>query len=205
MTRTPRKKLPKLERRNQLLVTARDIIVEEGADALTLGRVAERAGVTKPIAYGHFGSRAGLLMMLYDELHRNHVAELLEAITLAPKRLHDMARVAAETFMACAADDPYTYAVMAALQGDAEGKTFYARLTAEYVELYVRLFRSHTAANEEDLSRLCVGIIGAAESLSNQMLENRLERGAAAHALTSIIVGSLSAGTAGSEQKPSAG
>ncbi len=33
----------------------------KGTDALTLGHVAECAGVSKPIAYEHFGTRAGLL------------------------------------------------------------------------------------------------------------------------------------------------
>src|SRR5687767_16006033 len=57
----PAKKLSKAERRKQLLETAHVIVRDEGTDALTLGYLAERAGVTKPIAYGHFETRAGLL------------------------------------------------------------------------------------------------------------------------------------------------
>eukprot|EP01042_Synura_sphagnicola_P030944 gene30944-39846_t len=38
------RKLPKQERREQLLACAQEMIREEGTEALTLARVAERAG-----------------------------------------------------------------------------------------------------------------------------------------------------------------
>ncbi|WIX82750.1 helix-turn-helix domain-containing protein [Amycolatopsis carbonis] len=47
------------ERHGQVLDTAAAVVGTEGADALTLARVAEQAGVTKPIVYGHFETRAG--------------------------------------------------------------------------------------------------------------------------------------------------
>ena len=59
------KRLPRDERRRQLLETAAAIVRAEGTDALTLARVAEQAGVTKPVAYEHFETRAGLLVALY--------------------------------------------------------------------------------------------------------------------------------------------
>src|SRR5689334_13006179 len=58
------KRLSKTERRAQLLAVARDIVRESGSDALTLASLAERAGVTRPIAYEHFETRAGLLVAL---------------------------------------------------------------------------------------------------------------------------------------------
>jgi len=48
-------RLPKAERR-QLLAIALVIVREEGADRLTLGHLAARAGVSKPITYEHFGT-----------------------------------------------------------------------------------------------------------------------------------------------------
>ena len=34
--------------------TAWQLVREEGTEALTLGRLAERSGVTKPVVYDHF-------------------------------------------------------------------------------------------------------------------------------------------------------
>ena len=51
------RRLSKAERRQQLLDTALRIVREEGADRLTLGHLAIRAGVSKPVTYEHFGTR----------------------------------------------------------------------------------------------------------------------------------------------------
>src|SRR5262245_12468652 len=76
---TASKRLDKEARRRQLLDTALAIVREEGTQALTLGRLAERAGVTKPIAYEHFGTRSGLLIALF----RDYDARTTEAVHVA--------------------------------------------------------------------------------------------------------------------------
>ena len=60
MTQT-RRRLSREERYRQLVETAWQLIGEEGTEALTLGRLAERSGVTKPVVYDHFETRLGLL------------------------------------------------------------------------------------------------------------------------------------------------
>ena len=44
-----RKRLSRDERRRQLLDVAWQLVRDEGTDALSLGRLAEQAGVTKPV------------------------------------------------------------------------------------------------------------------------------------------------------------
>ena len=63
-----RRRLTREQRARQLLDVAWALVGEEGTDALTLGRLAEAAGVTKPVAYDHFVTRNGLLAALYDPL-----------------------------------------------------------------------------------------------------------------------------------------
>ncbi len=50
--------------RELLLCAAREIVEESGADALTMDRLARRAGVGKGTVFRRFGSRAGLMMAL---------------------------------------------------------------------------------------------------------------------------------------------
>jgi AcrR family transcriptional regulator len=52
--------------RQALLAAARAILEEEGFDALTMGRVAERAGVTRRSVYLHFASPTDLVDALFD-------------------------------------------------------------------------------------------------------------------------------------------
>jgi AcrR family transcriptional regulator len=50
--------------RELLLCAAREIVEESGADALTMDRLAQRAGVGKGTVFRRFGSRAGLMRTL---------------------------------------------------------------------------------------------------------------------------------------------
>ena len=62
-----RRRMTREQRTRQLLDVAWALVRGEGTGALTLGRLAEAAGVTKPVAYDHFVTRNGLLAALYDD------------------------------------------------------------------------------------------------------------------------------------------
>jgi AcrR family transcriptional regulator len=53
-------RLPRAERRVQLLDVSRGVFAERGFEAATLEEIAERAGVSRPIVYGHFGDKQRL-------------------------------------------------------------------------------------------------------------------------------------------------
>jgi AcrR family transcriptional regulator len=56
-----RRRLPREERARQLLDVAEAVFAERGVQASSMEEIAERAGVTKPIVYDHFGSKDGLI------------------------------------------------------------------------------------------------------------------------------------------------
>jgi AcrR family transcriptional regulator len=58
-------RLPADRRREALLDVARALVVEGGADAVTMGAVAERAEVTRALVYKHFENRGAILAALY--------------------------------------------------------------------------------------------------------------------------------------------
>ena len=53
-------------RRDQLLDAAAAVIADEGTQAMTMERVAERGGVSKALVYRYFGTRSALLVELYE-------------------------------------------------------------------------------------------------------------------------------------------
>ena len=126
----PAKRLPKSERREQLLETALAIVREQGTDALTLGYLAERAGVSKPIAYEHFGTRSGLLIALYRRIDERQAATAARDFERTPKRLSDVARLMGESYMSCfRTAGPECHAIFAALN------TMYAAVAARAREI----------------------------------------------------------------------
>ncbi|MDR7152694.1 AcrR family transcriptional regulator [Hydrogenophaga palleronii] len=96
-----KKRLPREDRNRQLMAMAWSIVRSEGTDALTLGYLAERAGVTKPVVYDHFGTRTGLLALLYGEYDSRQHALMDEALRASGKSLPAVARVIAKAYVNC--------------------------------------------------------------------------------------------------------
>lgn len=97
----PRLRLSREQRHRQLLDVAWQLIRNEGTDALTLGRLAEQAAVTKPVVYDHFGTRAGLLAALYLEFDERQTASMYAALQASEPTLAAKAAVIASSYVDC--------------------------------------------------------------------------------------------------------
>jgi AcrR family transcriptional regulator len=190
--KSPSRRLSKAERRVQLLETARIIIREEGADRLTLGHLALRAGVSKPIAYDHFGTRAGLLIELYKAMDVAQSNALREALTVGDHNVEDVVAGLASAYIHCAADTSGEwYAVGAALAGSEEMDAVYQGLIDGYVQLFASVLQPFTDLSPVDLARRCIGLIGAGEALSAAMVRGDHSEAEAAETFAALIKGSL--------------
>ena len=83
-TTPARPRLPAPERRGQLLDVTKEIVGEQGFHAVSIEAVARRAGITRPIVYGHFGDLDGLLEALVEREGARALAQLAEIL---PARL----------------------------------------------------------------------------------------------------------------------
>jgi AcrR family transcriptional regulator len=63
---TQHPRLPRAERREQLLDVTKSIVGEHGLHAVSIDRVAREAGISRPIVYEHFNDLTGLLSTLLD-------------------------------------------------------------------------------------------------------------------------------------------
>jgi len=154
------------DRLRQLLEVAWRLIREEGTDALTLGRLAEQAGVTKPVVYDHFGTRAGLLAALYQDFDARQGGVMDARFADSGSTLAEKAQVIADAYVACVMKQGREIpGVIAALAGSPE----LARIKREYDVVFLeqcRAVRSPFApAGALPLAGLW-GMLGAAEGLS---------------------------------------
>lgn len=184
-----KKKMPKADRRAQLLEVAHELVRQHGTDALTLGMLAERAGVSKPITYNHFETRAGLLVSLYREIMDRQISALAQAVNDAVQELEEVAQVLAEAYMDCyKAVGPEWHAIGAALKGSAEMDRYQREMIDGHVTFFGRVLSPLSDLPEETTLRRCAGIIGAAEALSDTMVRSHTSRDHAVSDLRHLIV-----------------
>ncbi len=72
------------ERRSSLLDVAKELVTATGSDEVTMGNVAERAGVTRMLVYKHFENREDLLVELYRREAKQLDRTIRAAVVAAP-------------------------------------------------------------------------------------------------------------------------
>lgn len=163
----PRRRLSRDDRLRQLLDVAWQLVRDEGTDALTLGRLAELAGVTKPVVYDHFGTRAGLLAALYKDFDVRQNQVFVDAIEASEPTLEDRARVIASSYVNCILlQGREIPGVIAALSSTPELET----LKRDYEVVFLGKCRDALApfAPSGVISQAGLrGMLGAAEALSH--------------------------------------
>ncbi|BBZ22098.1 TetR family transcriptional regulator [Mycolicibacter hiberniae] len=75
--RAPRARMTGSERRHQLIDVARSLFAERGFDGTSIEEIAQRANVSKPVVYEHFGGKEGLYAVVVDR----EMSALLDGIT----------------------------------------------------------------------------------------------------------------------------
>src|SRR5690606_6675939 len=136
--RSPKSRLSKADRRRQLLDTARMIVRDEGADRLTLGHLALRAGISKPVVYDHFATRSALLIELYRWIDTERMDRFCDTMATRSHTREETVDLLASAYLKCAADmtDEF-HAVGAALAGSDEKATVYQELLDQSVAMFV--------------------------------------------------------------------
>jgi AcrR family transcriptional regulator len=99
------------QRREQLLDATKAIAGDHGFHAISIEAVARRAGITRPVVYGHFGDLPGLLEALVE---REAARALAQLAALLPGELEDGAARdqllrALEGYLRAVAADPGTW------------------------------------------------------------------------------------------------
>lgn len=138
-----RSRLSRDARREQLLDAAAGLMVEQGAGAVTMERVAEYAGVSKALPYSHFDNSNDVLVALYHRVVGELGSRILEALHGAADDA-DLVELLVTTFLDTVVDiGPVLGAVTApgspaAVLADADqriGPTFVAGIMVEHFDV----------------------------------------------------------------------
>jgi AcrR family transcriptional regulator len=173
-----------------LLATAWSLVRREGTDSLSLGRLSEEAGVTKPVVYDHFGTRAGLLAALYREYDARQTALMDEALANAPQELEARAGVIAACYLDCVMTQGREIpGVSAALEGSPELEDLKRGYNVAFIAKCRAIFQPFAATALP--AAAFWGVLGAAEALSGAAAAGDLTREDAQAELLDIIVAAV--------------
>src|SRR5438094_9768786 len=107
-------------RRAQLIEVGRAVFAERGYEATAVEEIAERAKISKPIVYEHFGGKQGLYAVIVDR----EVQELLGRITTALDAEHPrlMLQQAAQAFLTYIEEEPDGFRILVRATPVASGR-----------------------------------------------------------------------------------
>ena len=106
-----KKKLSAAARRAQLLEVGRGVFAERGFEATSVEEIAEKAEVSKPILYQHFGGKEGLYAVVVDREMERVVSMIVESISSGSTR--EKVERSALAFLTYVRDHPDGFAVLA--------------------------------------------------------------------------------------------
>ncbi|QAS82191.1 TetR/AcrR family transcriptional regulator (plasmid) [Rhizobium acidisoli] len=181
-------RLSKPERRQQLLETARLIVREEGADRLTLGHLAVRAGVSKPVTYEHFETRTRLLIELYRWIDTERITAFRTLMAQENRPAKETVSALAKTYLACGTDQGDEFhAVGAALAGSEERAGVYQELVDAVIEMFLEVLRPHSSVRLESLALACEALVAAGDALTSAVTRGNCSASEAEEVYVNLI------------------
>jgi len=184
----PRRRMTYDQRHQQLLDSALCVIHHEGTDALTLGRLAQVAHITKPTVYLHFGTRHGLLAALYHDFEVRQSAITDAAIAACAPNLHDKIRGIASGHINCVLTEGREMPdILAALSGSPELAQIRKQNQLDFMQKCQQVLAPFITKSGLPSASLWA-IQGAADSLAQAAVQGELTPEQASHTLALLIL-----------------
>ncbi len=176
-------RLPRRERRAQLLEAALEVFVAQGYHAAAMDDIADRAGVSKPVLYQHFPGKLELYLALLDQA----CVTIIDAVREALRSTTDnKQRVAAtvEAFYSYVAAETGAFRLVfeSDLTSEPAVREQVDRVTHECAAAIAEVIHDDTGLTDDASMLLAVSLVGMAQVSARWWLtENgRLDRSDAA-------------------------
>ena len=182
-------RLPRDERRAQLLVAALEVFTAAGYHSAAMDEIADRANVSKPVLYQHFPSKLDLYLAVLDL----HIDSLVFAIQKAiASNRENSSRVAAtvEAYFGFIDNEGEAFRLLFESDMNVEPavRERLSRMTYDCAAAVSAIIAADTGIPEEAAMLLGVGLIGTAQFTARYWLERdgRVPRKAAADLVANL-------------------
>ena len=157
-------RMPRRERRAQLLESALEVFVAQGYHAAAMDDIAERAGVSKPVLYQHFPGKLDLYLALLDASCDQIIANCRAALE---STADNKQRVAAtmDVFYAYVAGDTGAFRLVfeSDLTNEDAVREQVERVTHECAAMIADVIHDDTGLPDDASRLLAVSLVGMAQ------------------------------------------
>jgi AcrR family transcriptional regulator len=157
-------RLPRRERRAQLLSSALEVFVQQGYHAAAMDDIAERAGVSKPVLYQHFPGKLELYLAILDAACDAIIDNCRTALDATEDNKQRVAS-AIEAFYAYVAHETGAFRLVfeSDLTNEPAVRDHIDRVTTECGDLIAAVISDDTGLPREAARLLAVSLVGMAQ------------------------------------------
>ena len=173
-TRPRGNRLPRHERRRQLLDAALELFVTRGYHAAAMDEIAERAGVSKPVLYQHFPSKLELYLALLDESVDTLVDKVRDALKSNPENKQRVAATFGAYFEYVGGQgQAYRLVFESDLGNEPAVRDRLDRGQQECAAMVSQVVREDAGISDDEAHLLSVGMVGMAQVTARYWLTSR--------------------------------
>jgi AcrR family transcriptional regulator len=157
-------RLPRRERRVQLLDSALEVFVAQGYHAAAMDDIAERAGVSKPVLYQHFPGKLDLYLALLDAACDDVIDNCRQALAATHDNKTRVAAAMAAFYAYVAADGgAFRLVFESDLTSEPAVREHVERVTTECAAMIADVIHDDTGLPGEASRLLAVSLVGMAQ------------------------------------------
>jgi len=190
MTDDKSARLPRDERRAQLLVAALEVFTAAGYHSAAMDEIADRANVSKPVLYQHFPSKLDLYLAVLDM----HIDSLVFAIQKAiASNRENSSRVAAtvEAYFGFIDSEGEAFRLLfeSDMNLEPQVRERLNRMTYDCAAAVSAVISIDTGLGKEESMMLAVGIIGTVQTTARHWLDRdgKIDRQRATELVMNLI------------------
>jgi AcrR family transcriptional regulator len=176
----PKRRMPADARREVILEAALDAFAHRGLDGVSLGEVADRAGISKALIYEHFDSKKDLHDAVLQASHDQLVARVLTSIGDAESP-EDRLRLGIDAFLSFVEEHRTAWRIVHRNVADPEVAPTLRRVQDEARDIVASLVAEHApeespvegVPTEIAAELFAQQLVGAGQALANWWDDNR--------------------------------
>lgn len=186
----PKSRLPRDERRAQLLVAALETFTASGYHAASMDEIAERASVSKPVLYQHFPSKLDLYLAVLD-LHIDSLVFGIQKAIASTRENKNRVKATIDAYFGFIEGEGEAFRLLfeSDMSVEPQVRERLERMTYDCAVAVSAVISADTGLSKDESMILAIGLIGCAQISARHWLEKggKIDRSQASALITSLL------------------